>query len=333
MITLRKKDVVLFIVLTGLFLFFYIFQTYLHKQEEFNELSNELYTNHHEVLINQGDDQWLKELPDSNYRIFAEYNSTYRLLLKNTGEWSPPMISGHFFLETDQGLKAVVGNEMRKYVYEHGGIKYISYQGEEYEVTGVMGASFASSIDYLVLLFNPDFPSIPKNTRIIIDGDNESTVEELIEKVVSKNPLISRIESAQKGVSRTAEVSFFNILLFVEMCILILFTITAFVRYWYEKERNTTRVLFLLGISKRRIYQQIIFKSLLIVLFSSIITIFVIYIFGSFILFNLVQMILMTFIFLVTIWLLLSIFFYNDHAKGKVVRNDTKRIQVISKEI
>ncbi|EOS56094.1 hypothetical protein [Paenibacillus barengoltzii] len=322
MITLRKKDAVLYIVLTGLFLFFCIFQTYLHKQEEFNEISNELYTNHHKVLINQGDDRWLKELSDSDCRIFAEYNSTYRALLKNSGEWSPPIRSGHYFLETDQGRKAVVGNEMRKQVYERGGNKYITFQGVEYEVTGFMGASFASSIDYLVLLINPELPNIPKNTRIIVDGDNESTVEELVEKVVSKNPLISQIESTQKGVTRTAEVSFFNFLLFVEMCILILFTITAFIRYWYEKEKKTIRVLFLLGVSKRKIYQQIINKSLLIVIFSSISTFFVIYIFDSFILFNLGSMILLTFIFLFSVWLLLSLFFYNDHAKGKVTRND-----------
>ncbi|AWB44032.1 hypothetical protein DCC85_07255 [Paenibacillus sp. CAA11] len=320
MLTLRKKDITLFIVLTCLFSVYYIFQAYLHKQDEFNELSNELYTSHHEVIINKGNNPWLKDLdPSLNYRVFAEFDDNYRILLKNTEDWSPPMISGYFFGEKDQGLKAVVGKEMSQQVYERGKVSYISFHGEEYEVTGVMGASFASSIDYLVILSNPNFSlSKDDNPRIIIDSDSKNTVKEIVSRIMNNNPLVTHIESVQKGVARTSEVSFFNLLLYFEIYILLLFTTIAFIRYWYEIQRKEVYVLILLGISKRKILQQMFTKSLLIVLLSSSVTILGISIFNMNL--KIDQVILLIFIFLVTIWLLLSIFFYKDYAVRKVVR-------------
>src|SRR5699024_552746 len=139
MLIFKKRDIVFIFVFICLLSLCYFFQTYLSKQERFNELSNELYTNHHAVFINKNDDDWLKNpLSKSSYRFFIEYTDTHRLLLDNSNnDWSPPIISGRFFSKTDEGTKAVVGKEMVNYIKEFEGKKYVSFEGKDYEVTGI----------------------------------------------------------------------------------------------------------------------------------------------------------------------------------------------------
>ncbi|WP_160037159.1 hypothetical protein [Paenibacillus sp. An7] len=320
MFTIRRKDIAFIFIFICLYSLCYCFLTYTGKQEKYHELSNELYTNHHAVLITKKDNsELIKQISKSNYRVFLEYNNSYRLLLENKGNWSPPIVSGSFFTKNDVENKAVVGKEMQKYIEEVKGKKYISFQGENYEVSGIMGASFASSIDYLILLNNPIKNQIDDNTKIIIDSDNKSIVTDITNSLIEKDPTISPIKSAQKGLSRTANIPFIYQLLIFEFYLLMLISIITFIRYWYEKEKKTIYVLFLLGIPKKRINIHLFLKILLNVVVSGALTVIIFLIFGfeSTISFN--QMILIIILFLTSAWTFLGVFLWSNNSNRGVV--------------
>ncbi|SCW69424.1 hypothetical protein SAMN04487970_10302 [Paenibacillus tianmuensis] len=210
----QKKDIIFILFFICLYSLCYCFLIYIEKQERFHVLSNELYTNHHAVFINNDNYDWLKSLRSkSSYRVFIEYNDTHRLLLEQSDDWSPPIITGRFFSKTDKSAKAVIGKEMTKYVKENNEKKYISFQGEDFEVIGVMGASFANSTDYLILLYKPNPFPITSGARIILDSNRKSTVTDITNTIIKMNPLVTLIESTQKGLSRTANIPFISRLL------------------------------------------------------------------------------------------------------------------------
>lgn len=275
MIKIIKQNITFIAVFICLFSLCYSFFIYVSKQDRFHELSNELYTNHHAVLINNDHNyEWMRTtLSESSYRVFVEFTDTYRLLLENRGDWSPPMLSGRFFSNSDTEPKAIIGKEMINNLIEHNQKKYISFQGEEYEVSGIMGASFASATDYLILLHKPNQSPEMKGLKIIIDSDNKATVDTITKDIVNRKPSVNLIESSQKGLSRTANIPFFYHLLKFEVYLLLFLSVTVFLRFWYEKERNLFYVLFLIGVSKRKINRLLFLKMFLNIIISGFLTI------------------------------------------------------------
>ncbi|MBP1991911.1 ABC transporter permease [Paenibacillus eucommiae] len=327
MFTFKRRDVAFIFIFICLYLFCFSFQLYSSKQKKYYELSNELYTNHYAVFVTKDDQKWLPTpLSKSSYRVFMEYNQTFRLILENKGDWSPPMISGRFFAETDEGSKAVIGQEMLEYVKEHNGMKYITFKGEDYQVTGVMGASFASSIDYLILLYVPNQTPVTTGMRIILDSDSKSTVKKITHHILDINPSLTVIESIQKGIFRKANIPFFYYLLLLEMSLLLFFSIFAFLRYWFEKEKKYMYVLYLLGISKRIIHRNIFIKTSLNIFIGTLISIILFIVFNSESVLILNQMVWCVILFLSISWILLSSFIWSNNLNSRsgVVKSDIK---------
>ncbi|NQX62201.1 hypothetical protein [Paenibacillus qinlingensis] len=323
MFTLKRKDIVFTFVFICLYSLCFCFLIYTDKQEKFHELSNELYTNHHAVLMNKDDDQDLlttNQLSKANYRIFIEYNDTYRLLYENLGDWSPPIISGRFFSNTDKGAKAVIGKEMEKFIKEYNGKKYITFQGEDFEVNGIMGAPFASSTDYLILLYKPNPIPIQSGTRIIIDSDKKSIVTEIANNILNTNSSVMLKESTQKGLSRTANIPFIYKLLIFEFYLLLFLSIIACLRYWYEKEKHIMYVLFLLGFSKRKINGQLFLKVFLNIVASGCITVTLFLISDSKSIILLKQMVWIIILFISSACLSLGIFLRSSNSNRGVNR-------------
>ncbi|MFD3260265.1 hypothetical protein ACE3MQ_16885 [Paenibacillus lentus] len=321
MFTLKRKDITFILIFICLYLLCFCFLTYTGKQEKFQELSNELYTKHHVVLITKGDHGGLiKQLSKSNYRVFLEYDDTYRLLLENNGNWSPPMLSGRFFSKTDDGNKAVIGKELERNTKEINGRKYISFQGEDYEVSGIMGASFASSIDYLTLLNNSSKNHEVDYTKIIIDSDIKSNITDITRDIIKKDPTVTVIENEQKGLNKTANIPFIYQLLIFEFYLLMLLSIIAFTRYWYEKEKKIINVLFLIGISKKTIYIQSFLKVFLNVVISGVIAVTLFFIFESESIITIKLMIWIIILFLSSAWILLGVFLRLNNSNRGVVK-------------
>lgn len=320
MVTLRKKDIVFILIFIGFYLLLHLFQIYTTKQENFNQLSNQLYSNYHSTFVTSDDFTWPEDLfSTSNCRVFLEYNKTFRSLVVNNGEWSPPMISGHFFSKNDYKAEAVVGREIMEYVYKINEKQYISFQGVEYEVTGIMGASFASSTDYLVLLNIPNKYQVPSNSRIILDSDSKGTVMEMNKKLTTFQSSLKSIESTNMGLTRTANIPFIYTLLVFEFYLLLFLSVITSIRYWYENLKDIVNTLYLIGISQRKIYGQILLKASLNIMISGFVTSFIFLITGSKPI--IIKQLLFTMLLLVfTSWLLISLFIWRDYGNKEVVK-------------
>lgn len=316
---IRKKDIYITMVFIMLYLVFYVFQTYLMKQEKFHELSNELYTNHYASLFSNGENKWLENPSNKeNYRVFVEYNDTFRLLLINTGNWTPPLISGQFFTGNNKENEAVVGKEMLSYIEKDiNGNDFIDFEGEAYLVSGIMGASFASSSDYIVLLHKPNPLPLSSDSKIIVDSNTKSTVLSIVDSITKSDNSVKVIESSQKGVARTTNIPFIYRLLVYQFYFLLLISVISIVRYWYEKEKKVTTVMFILGISKQRINIQIFIRILMDILISGVVSILLLQTFDpqSFLLLK--EMIFVILAFILISWILISVVLVSDYLYSK----------------
>lgn len=323
----KRKDITFIFIFICFWLYCFSFLLYSYRQKVYYELSNELYTNYHTVLKDGNDTKGLTvPLFKSSYRIFFEYNNTYRFITQNNGDWSPPMLSGDFLLGEVKGDKAVIGKEMLKYVNEEGGTKYVQFQGIKYEVTGVMGATFASPTDYLILLYGQNVAPITADMRIVLDSDSKSTVTEITHGILNNNPSVTLIESTQKGLYRTANMPYFYYLLLLELFLILFLGIFAFLRYWYEKEKPVMYVLYLLGIPRMTVNKNIFIKVSLNILISTFVSSIILILTNGDYIFILKQVIRITILFLSFSWIVMSMFVCRNpfYTRNEVVKNVDK---------
>ncbi|MBP2001365.1 hypothetical protein J2Z69_002408 [Paenibacillus shirakamiensis] len=321
MFTLKRKDIIFIFIFLSLLTLCYCFLTYTGKQEKFQELSNELYTPQHVVLSTKDyKENFISNISQPNYRLFLEYDDTYRLLLENKGEWSPPMLSGKFFSKSDNTKKAVIGKELEKNTKEIKGKKYISAHGEIYEVTGTMGASFASSIDYIALLNKPIKGPAGDYTKIVVDGSSKKNINLITNEIIKKNPSFNVLEDEQKGLTKTADIPFIYQLLVFEFYLLILISIIAFMRYWYEKEKKLMYVLFILGISKKKVYTQSFLKIIMNITVSGILSMILFFTFDAEAIITLAQMIWVMSLFLFIACIILGVFLWLNNSNRGVAK-------------
>lgn len=316
--TLRRKDIIFILLFLLLYIVYYFFLLYVDKQEKFNELSNRFYTTHHQVLVDHGAIKWVNTpFSPSGYRLFLEYNDTYRFFIDHHSEWSPPMESGRFFGAEETKPVAVVGREMADTIRESNGIKQISFHGQKYEVVGMIGAPFASPIDYLILLYQPnDIPTLP-DMRIIIDSERKSTVTEITENVIAQKPAVTRIESSHKGLARTANLPFLYRLLLFEFYLLLLLSTLAFIRFWYESEQKKLHILYILGISTFTISISMFRKILVFITVPGAILYLVISMFGSGLFLN--QILWIMFLFLMSACAVTSLLIKSTSSTGGAI--------------
>lgn len=247
---------------------------YINEQENFKKLSNGLYTDHYATMLNGSETKLLEEpLIQSDYRIFMETSENYRFLIQNNGDWTPPLLSGGFFSGNAKVKEAIVGQQMTSNIITSSNDNYIVVNDEKYKVIGVMGESFASNIDYLVFLFDPDLKSYAlKEAKLSIDSTSQKNVDKVTKKLESEYSL-KVIQSNQKGLSRTADLPIMYKLLILEFIFLIIVGHVSFLRYIYERETSLRSVLNIFGISRFRIYISFYINFLRNVFLASMCTI------------------------------------------------------------
>ena len=157
----------------NLFLFFYLHYRRIEKEQMF--ISNGLYSTWNVVLrdADLGESEILPYLPNDG-RLFFEHDITGRLRsFYQNSNWQPPLVEGDFFDEKYGGLQAVVGIHVLQNMEND---DYLEIDDHYYEVIGVIGVSYPSPLDHLVLLNNrQDLPVV----RIVADSDNPRALNEV----------------------------------------------------------------------------------------------------------------------------------------------------------
>lgn len=309
MLMLRKKDVIVALLFLSLYVIYYLFISYVDKQEQFYKLSNGLYSKHHLILIDKDNHDWVKtELSPTSYRLFIEYNPTYRFFISHRDNWSPPLVAGRFFTSKEEKPVAVVGREMITYNKSRSGsTKYVLFQGERYEVIGILGAPFASSADYLIMLSRPGQVPVSANKRIVVDSDRKATINEISQRVTDTFSHVTQIETSQRGLSRTGNIPFLYQLLIIQFYLLLFLSALACIRYWYESEKKLLHILFLIGIPKRKMMVQLLYKVFLFITFPGMIMIAGMSMLGFGIFIK--QMLALVLLFQISCWGFLYLFF------------------------
>lgn len=315
MIIFKKSNTLVFIFFIFLFLMTFTFQFYVNKQKMYEQLSNSLYTRNAEMIV-VNDASWtLEDMPhESEYRIFQEVNDTYKYLLNNSGDWSPPLISGSFFNPSEKTKTAVIGQEMINDLVTVDSVKYLVYNNENYEVKGVMGARFASSIDYLVLLVDPELQM--NNPRIVIDSDSSIAVEKIMNYLSNSSYSFTLIDNFQKGLLRLGNTPTLYKFLLVELYLLLLIGLISITRYWYEKEQEIIKTMYMLGLSKKYIYFELFIKNLIILIISASTSIIFFYGASKFEFFTITEVISLVLASNLISWIALLCFISRDHKKA-----------------
>lgn len=271
MYSLKKKDFIFIVFFICLHFFAFSFLVYTFHQKQLSELSNGLYTKNYVIFNDNEPQKYIENLnKNNNCRLFIEYDNIFRFFIQKNNNWKPPMQKGSFFCENKKGRVAVVGKEMANHIKRYNNIDYISFQGEDYEVIGIMGASFISKADYLILLQSEKIPTTNR-MKIVIDGNSKFSINQMVNSITTKHKKISCIEGVSKGLYKTINTTFFYRLLSIDSFLLVFCSIFIYLRYWYEKEKNTMHVMFLLGIPINTIIGENIKKISLNILIASFI--------------------------------------------------------------
>lgn len=123
------------------------------------------------------------------------------------------------------------------------------------------------------MLSQPGQVPVSANRRIVIDSDHKSTINEISKRLTDTFSNAKRIETSQRVVSKTGDVPFLYCLLIFEFYLLLFFSALAFIRYWYESEKKLLHILFLIGIPKRKMIVQLLYKVFLFIAVPGMITI------------------------------------------------------------
>lgn len=268
----NKKGVFFIVVFTLLFLFSFSVILYSHQQKKIDELSNQFYTKNHVAFLDSDPNKWI-DLPvgELDYRIFIELNDTFRFFYQNNDTWSPPIEEGRFFLPGETGNKALIGKEMQDQIFKENGVEYIDFQGNMYEVLGIIGDSFQSHADYLILISSKEIPKTT-NVKVIIDSDDSQSVKEITAYMIEEYENIKEIEQSNRGVTRSASSNIFSKFFIMNSILLVIFSVTFYLRYWYEIELDKITLLFLLGVPISKIIKDVIIDLLIKIIFAIIIS-------------------------------------------------------------
>lgn len=252
--------------MTGFFL-------YSEKQTNYDRLSNQLYYDNILLIYNGGNIDWADTGNTEQYRVYVEVNSNCRALIKDTSKWTPPMLSGYYPKE-EMGAVAVIGQNAEKMIYSDAkGNQWISSIGQEFRVTGVVGAEYATSCDDLIILFGAQFKeSDLDNIVYIVDVKTQTGAQKIAKSLIAGYPEIQIQHGAIRGTARLTKSSYFYRLLIVELLFITVFSIYIFGKFRHKKYDMSYKVYQICGLP----LILILIKGELEILVTNIISLFVI---------------------------------------------------------
>lgn len=164
----RVTFILVFLALNSLLMFYFNFN---HKKQEQILMINHSYTLNKARIDDTNDLSVLLSKLPREMRLFIENEADSNIrFFYQSGTWTPPMVSGNFFKNSDSGRYAVVGGFLG---YEVG--SFIEIDNTFFEVIGILGASHYSTLDRLV--FINYLPSNNSFSRIYVDSENFNIVE------------------------------------------------------------------------------------------------------------------------------------------------------------
>lgn len=264
MIKLKPQDALFCIIQTTLFFFVFIIAFYMNEQEIHNRLSNNLYTKNSVTYVTD-DEKMSVELPSYTHRITLEYNSSVSYLINDNTNWIPPMVSGRYFSYTGDVLQAVIGRQANMNMLEYEGRSYVEFEGEHYEIIGIMGVDFPSSIDYKTLLYHPNKVHNYQEKRVVLDTESRFMIDKVKKEFENKNPNLIQMNKLQRGILGISNISFLYWLISLGLY-LIAFTVLVVIIYtWVLAQENIVYVYNLIGLSKFSIVKHLFLKINLLI--------------------------------------------------------------------
>lgn len=244
-----------------------LFFNYFQAQEVQVMISNGLYT---PWRFSPNTDIQLEAISTTvpeNTRIFVEINGNQnvRVLYRDVDiNWETFLHAGRMFDgNNDSGYAAVVGRG----VYNRLAEDVFVIGGTNFEVIGVLGMNYFSSLDHIVLL--SDFPFDIESYQIVIDSADYPTMISVADSVEGYFFNNSRTTSALLGNEFLDSVIITNMILIISI---ILF-ITCYIFSQICKERNG--VYRLLGRTENNIFSKNMLLLMLIQMSSLFLVLFV----------------------------------------------------------
>lgn len=265
----NKRGVFFIVVFTLLFLFSYSVILYSQQQKKIDEISNQFYTKNHAKFLDSEPEKWINLSKEGeSYRIFIELNDTFRFFYQNNDTWSPPIEKGRSFLPGETENKALVGREMQDHIFKKNDLDYIDFEGKLYEVVGIIGNSYQSPADYLILISSKEIPKT-SNTKVILDSSKSQNVKKITSYMMKEYESLIELEQNNRGLIRSTSSNLFSKIFVTNSILLVIFCVTFYLRYWFEQKLGRMQLLFLLGAPISKIFKDGI-KDLLINIFFAI---------------------------------------------------------------
>lgn len=281
---LKRSILIATLVTVTINIMFISFISYKDLQDTYDRISNNLYFENKVIIQNETPINWHKENFSGKYRITAEIDDNCRLIIADTTNWIPPLLSGYYPKSSNDSfpLSAIIGKNLQNKTISDTVKNSIIYFEKTFNITGIVGTEYITSCDDLVILFGLNYDDFKHYSHnIIIDSPNKHDIKEIIEQINAKYPNATMIQTKSKGTSRITHTSYFCRLLYFEIVILTIFTLLFISFYFHEKCRNKTFVYYLFGLSPIRIILFSIFELILINTISFILSFLVaIYIFN-----------------------------------------------------
>jgi hypothetical protein len=262
--SLQREGSIWFAFLCLLLSFLIVWTSFfLNKQNQLDVLSRGLYDVDPLTFTIKDSEQTIQwgelDLPGS-FTVFVDFDPFYGFFYRNH-TYVPPMVSGRFFREDDfyrNKKLAVIGKSVDSPLIDE-------LKDEGFEIIGVMGATYSSKIDEMILL---NLDAIEQGKPIdsavyVMNYDHNSEIDAL--SFQKQTVAINRIDSGKSGVQRYLNTYFYQLLL---LCILIVILVgfcVLFTYYWLGKKRVEIRVLWQLGVPMQHVFRNYRFHLFLTV--------------------------------------------------------------------
>ena len=259
-----KTDILMVLLLAFVLMIAY----YRNIQEMLILESNHLLTGNEVVLINDERLTEYESLNGINYRMFitlqeVDSSRIYAFYAVSPSRWSPPMSEGSFFSQNNT-QEAVVGRgvEIEETAY---GYVY-NFNGQTYQVIGVLGLTTPSPLDEVVLLNTSSYIEKP-GLVVTLDYDRGGVLDIYLDHIGARQA---------RGVSTLLEVDFFTPLIVMYSWIIMILMVMVIGYLSFLKFEAENAVRYLVGENVLKIFGRNIFDLLVKWLFLKLVLLVII---------------------------------------------------------
>lgn len=209
----------------------------------------------------------MEELPDDlilYHQIMDDTVDIRAVYVKGNVEL-PQMLWGRFFQETDQFKSkptAVVGRDLEGQLIRELGKLYFVYEGQRYEVLGVMGYPWESRVDHMVYIdYASGLTEINSDGQYILDGRSEQIIEQgldLLEKKITDCGQINvGIQDRTESVLERYADGGIGVVVYILIYISFFLSVVIITSMWLGYRRKEMGIAQMLGFTDRELFGMI----------------------------------------------------------------------------